>query len=66
MTESAEEPILSSDGQGLCGSVHRRRFGDGVDPDGNLAANINSWRWADYSAGPAGYAIDSNHGYYWS
>lgn len=39
----------------------------GADPngDGYLATNINSWRWFDYSSGPAGYAIDNNHNYYW-
>ncbi|MEZ3116111.1 hypothetical protein RYH80_09315 [Halobaculum sp. MBLA0147] len=39
----------------------------GPDPGGSdyLASNINSWRWFDYSAGPAGYAIDNTHGYYW-
>lgn len=49
-------------GPGDSGSI---TFGKNHDGGGFLASNINSWRWWDYSAGPAGYAIRSDHGYYW-
>lgn len=39
----------------------------GADPNGGgyLASNINSWRWWDYSGGPAGYAIRADQGFWW-
>ena len=44
----------------------------GIHPDRNvfLACNINSWRWGsysdgEYSAGPAGYAWQDKHSYWW-
>ena len=44
----------------------------GAHPNRNvfLACNINSWRWSsysdgEYSAGPAGYAWQGKHSYWW-
>lgn len=53
---------FNSIGAGDSGSI---AFGENPDGSGYLATNINSWRWWDYSAGPAGYAIDDAHDYYW-
>jgi len=49
-------------GAGDSGSI---AFAEDPNASGYLATNINSWRWLDYSAGPAGYAIDNTHNYYW-
>jgi len=45
-------------------------FGAHPDRDTFLACNINSWRWSsfsdgEYSAGPAGYAWQNDHSYWW-
>lgn len=44
----------------------------GLDPDADSFDDgtrygicCNSWRWYDYSAGPAGYAWRDKHGYWW-
>lgn len=49
-------------GRGDSGSV-----AFGADPDSNdfFAICQNSWRWYDYTTGPAGYAWKNQHGYEW-
>lgn len=40
-------------------------FGADPDSDDFFAVCQNSWRWYNYSAGPAGYAWRNKHGYSW-
>jgi hypothetical protein len=55
------------------GSINDLDAGDsgsvafGADPDSNdfFACSQNSWRWWNYTAGPAAYAILDHHDYEW-